>query len=127
MDRIAFAVLLALALAPAGVWANEDDGGEGPDGPETPVSRPDDSVMPFFLGEVVVSEGEDEEPPPGTTDSLDGKTLAAAGVTTVGEGLELLPGVSMSTGGRNEQKVWVRGYEQSIVILLVDGIPVADP
>ena len=127
MVRIAFAVLLALVLAPAGVWADEDDGGERPEGPETPASRPDDSVMPFFLGEVVVSENPDEEPPPGTTDSLDGETLVAAGVTTVGEGLDLLPGVSMSTGGRNEQKAWVRGYEQSNVLLLVDGIPVADP
>ena len=33
----------------------------------------------------------------------------------------------MSVGGRNEQKVWVRGYEQSNVLLLVDGVPIADP
>lgn len=81
---------------------------------------------PFFFGEIVVVD-EDEGPPPGATDLMDAAAIQATGVVTVGQALELLPGVSMSTGGRNEQKIWVRGYEQSNVLLLVDGVPISDP
>ncbi len=92
-----------------------------PDAEET-----DDEGTPFFFGEIVVVD-EDEEPSSGTTDVLDAAAIQGAGVVTIGQALELLPGVSMSIGGRNEQKVWVRGYEQSNVLLLVDGVPISDP
>jgi len=90
------------------------------------AENPGDGDTPFFFGEIVVVY-EGEEPPPGTVDVVDAEALRAAGVVTVGEALELMPGVSLSVGGRNEQKVWVRGYEQSNVLLLVDGVPIADP
>ena len=88
-------------------------------GPSPPQNQP------YFIGEVVVSA--DDAPPPGANDSLDAETIDAAGVMTAAEALELLPGVSLSTTGRSEQKIWVRGYEQSNVLVLVDGVPMADP
>jgi iron complex outermembrane receptor protein len=119
---------VALATLPAG--AQEPDPIE-----DEPVDRPedtseahevDDEGSPFFFGEIVVVDG-DGEPSSGTTDILDAAAIQAAGAVTIGRALELLPGVSMSVGGRDEQKVWVRGYEQSNVLLLVDGVPISDP
>jgi len=89
-------------------------------------TAPLDSAPPFFFGEIVVLDEDDDEPS-GTVDSMDATTIRTSGSLTVGEALNLMPGVSMSVGGRNEQKVWVRGYEQSNVLLLVDGVPVSDP
>jgi iron complex outermembrane receptor protein len=92
-----------------------------------PIFAPaDNGVSPFFFGEIVVVDEEDE-PPPGTVDVLDAEAIRAAGAVSVGEALDLLPGVSMSIGGRDEQKIWVRGYEQADVLILVDGVPISDP
>jgi iron complex outermembrane receptor protein len=99
---------------------------KNPAGPAPTPTAKNEPVRPFFFGEIVVVD-EDDEPPPGTVDVLDASAIEAAGVVTVGEALQLMPGVSMSVGGRDEQKVWVRGYEQSNVLLLVDGVPVSDP
>jgi iron complex outermembrane receptor protein len=98
---------------------------------ETPVTeeeqgQPDPKpVLPYFVGEVVVS-GEDDSPP-GTVDTMDAEAITASGAVNVAEALELLPGVSLSTGARNESKIWVRGYEQSNVLVLLDGVPISDP
>ena len=102
----------------------DEPAGSAEGSPETDGAQREGS--PFFFGEIVVVD-EDEEPSSGTTDILDAAAIQAAGVVTIGQALELLPGVSMSVGGRNEQKVWVRGYEQSNVLLLVDGVPISDP
>lgn len=87
----------------------------------------DDGRRPYFAGEVVVSAEDEDDEPPGSADSLDAEEIEAAGARTVAEALELLPGVSTSIGSRNEQKVWVRGYEQANVLVLVDGVPASDP
>jgi iron complex outermembrane receptor protein len=118
-------LILASLLTPLGASADEATADGTTDPGSTPTPPNSEPLRPFFLGEVVVSA--DEDSPPGTTDQLDAQAIEAAGVTTVAEALELLPGVSLSTGGRNEQKLWVRGYEQSNVLVLVDGIPVSDP
>lgn len=46
---------------------------------------------------------------------------------TVAEALALLPGVTLSTNVRNEQTVFVRGYDTRQVPLFIDGIPVSVP
>lgn len=127
--------LVRVAVAVAGtmsILAAAAAGSEEPDpAPETGAVQNDDNAgvdwtNPFFFGEIVVVDRE-EQPPPGTIDLLDAGALRAAGAVTVGEALELLPGVSLSVGGRNEQKIWVRGYDQTNVLLLVDGVPISDP
>ncbi len=124
--RLAGVLVLALALGAPPLGAEEPGSGQAAGSPAPPPAAPS-TVLPFFLGEVVVAGEDEKEPPPGTADTLEADAIEAAGVVTVGEALELLPGVSLSVGARNEQKVWVRGYEQSNVLLLVDGVPVADP
>ena len=109
-------------------------GAQGSEPPQEPT--PDEAVgeeeqpqpealQPYFIGEVVVSA--DRQKPSGTTDTLEPATIEATGVVNAAEALELMPGVTTSTGSRNEEKIWVRGYEQSNVLVLVDGVPMADP
>jgi iron complex outermembrane receptor protein len=119
---------VALTILPAEAQTPDPVGDETIDRTEDiPAARgADDDGSPFFFGEIVVLDS-DEEPSSGTTDILDAAAIQAAGVATIGQALELLPGVSLSIGGRDEQKVWVRGYEQSNVLLLVDGVPISDP
>lgn len=105
--------------------ASEEESTHGSTPSEDPV-EPLETTGPFFFGEIVVVD-EDENPSSGTLDLIDSETIRRTGAVTVGEALALLPGVSMSVGGRAEQKIWVRGYEQSNVLVLVDGVPVSDP
>jgi iron complex outermembrane recepter protein len=121
-------VAVVLTIMPAGAQTPDPIEDEPVDRTESPpdIQGIDDDGSPFFFGEIVVVD-EGGEPPSGTTDVLDAAAIQAAGVVTIGQALELLPGVSMSVGGRNEQKVWVRGYDQSNVLLLVDGVPISDP
>jgi iron complex outermembrane receptor protein len=86
------------------------------------------SSRPYFVGEVVVnSEADNPTNGTGTVAVLEADEIAALGVTSVAEALEHVTGVSMSTGARNEQRIWIRGYQQSEVLVLIDGIPIADP
>jgi len=130
--RISVVLWMVVAVALTALPASAQTPDPVEDEPVGSTERPpgsqgvDDEGSPFFFGEIIVVD-EDEEPSSGTTDVLDAAAIQAAGILTIGQALELLPGVSMSIGGRNEQKVWVRGYEQSNVLLLVDGVPVSDP
>ena len=45
----------------------------------------------------------------------------------IGEALNLLPGVSLSTNARNEKMIAVRGFDARQVPLFIDGIPVYVP
>ena len=112
MGHRALASVLTAVLVAAFAQADEMEGDRRP-APVPGTVQPSDSVLPFFLGEVVVSSGDDGESPSGTTDSLSLEAIEATGVVSVAEALQWLPGVSLSTGARNEQKIWVRGYEQS--------------
>lgn len=64
----------------------------------------------------------------GTADRLDAEQIRQHDRKTVGEAASLLPGVSLSkVGARNEQMVYVRGFDLRQVPLFVDGVPVYVP
>jgi iron complex outermembrane receptor protein len=92
------------------------------------VAGAGDGWPPYFVGEVVVA-GETEDPAAGTgtVSVLEADDIRKLGAATVAEALRHLAGASMSVGARDEQRVWVRGYEPSDVLVLLDGIPIADP
>lgn len=46
---------------------------------------------------------------------------------TVGDALNLMPGITLSTNSRNEQLVYLRGHDSREVPLFIDGIPVYVP
>lgn len=81
----------------------------------------------FLLGEVlVISSGHDSSGAEGTSIDLD--TMRRFNTETVGATLNMAPGVTLSKiGARNEQMVYVRGFDLRQVPVFVDGIPVYVP
>ena len=90
-----------------------------------------DSVLPLYdLGTVVVTAqpaalGEIGADQVASVVTLD--ALRRYNRDTVSGALDLLPGVSVSTNSRNEQVVFVRGFDSRQVPLFIDGIPVYVP
>lgn len=81
---------------------------------------------PFVLGTVVVT-GEKTTPATGGESALDQKTLNQFNRDTVSEAVSLVPGMSMSRNSRNEDIVYLRGFDVRQVPLFVDGIPLYVP
>lgn len=82
---------------------------------------------PFQLGEVRVSGSSANTPLDPTTHTLSAEDLARFDRNTVGQALNLLPGVTTSTNMRNEQTLTVRGFDGRRTPLFLDGIPVYVP
>ena len=90
----------------------------------------DEMAAPFVLGTITVIGQRD---PAGNMDDGEARTLLGAAEMrrfnrdNVGDALNLLPGVSLSTNARNEKTVTVRGFDARQVPLYIDGIPVYVP
>jgi len=109
---MAGAVMLALAQQAAG---SEDAGA--------------DAAAPFVLGTVTVVGQREQagamEPQVGTQVSR--AQMRRFDRDNVGDALNLLSGVSLSTNARNEKTIAIRGFDARQVPLYVDGIPVYVP
>lgn len=82
----------------------------------------------FGLGEIQVNIVGKKGPATIGGTSIGADELRAQDRTTVGEALNLAAGVSLSrVGARNEQMVYVRGFDLRQVPIYVDGIPVYVP
>ncbi|MEZ4600819.1 MAG: TonB-dependent receptor [Syntrophotaleaceae bacterium] len=78
----------------------------------------------FSLGEVIVS-GEDQVVNLATTvNEVTAEDIKQRGAQTVAEALTLLPGLYVAMGGKDQSFVNIRGFDQSDVKLLIDGVPV---
>ncbi|HQN97337.1 MAG TPA: TonB-dependent receptor [Thermoanaerobaculales bacterium] len=92
------------------------------------AARGGDDWPPYFVGEVVVvAESDDPTAGPGTVTVLEADDIRRLGAATVADAVQHLAGASISVGARDEQRIWVRGYEPADVLVLLDGIPIADP
>ena len=77
----------------------------------------------FQLGRVVVT-GSRERPVPGTAvTEIDEEDIREWGVQTVGEALDLIPGVDVHTGGQGQAHVNIRGFSSKEIKVLIDGVP----
>lgn len=77
----------------------------------------------FQLGKVVVQSNLDREAPLGES-AVSQKEMQAFDLRDVGAAVSVQPGVTVSAGGaRNEQMVYVRGFDSRQVPLFLDGIP----
>lgn len=78
----------------------------------------------FTLGEVIVT-GEHQVVNLATTvNEVSSADLTARGAETVADALKMLPGVDVQTGGKGQSYVSVRGFEQSDLKVLIDGVAV---
>ena len=111
--RCMLGIAVALSTAPLLAWA-EDAGN-----PE-----------PFMLGTIVVvgkrihvgGVGDDQ-----VASILSREQMREFNRDTIGDALNLLSGVTMSTNSRNEKAISVRGFDSRQVPLFIDGIPVYVP
>ncbi|MEG0883901.1 MAG: Plug domain-containing protein, partial [Janthinobacterium sp.] len=88
-----------------------------------------DAAAPFVLGTVTVI-GQREQA--GQMEQQVGAQVSRAEMRrfnrdNVGDALNLLSGVSLSTNARNEKTVAIRGFDARQVPLYIDGIPVYVP
>lgn len=81
----------------------------------------------FELGEIVV-KGKNLETTASLENSIDDSLISDLGTTNIAEALNTLPGVTFAgIGARNEQVVYVRGFDARQVPIYVDGVPVSVP
>ncbi|APG24568.1 TonB-dependent receptor plug domain-containing protein [Syntrophotalea acetylenica] len=78
----------------------------------------------FTLGEVIVSGEEQVVNLATTVTEVTAEDIKQRGAQTVAEALEQLPGVDVQKGGKSQNYVSIRGFDQSDVKVLVDGVPV---
>ncbi len=83
----------------------------------------EESEQVFELGKVVVRSGADRQAPLGES-AISQAQMRAYDLRDVGAAVSVQPGVNVSAGGpRNEQTVFVRGFDSRQVPLFLDGIP----
>lgn len=87
------------------------------------------TASPIPLGEVIVTGGRSERP--GSQSFLGAAEIRTYEAARVSDALTLLPAVHPQPGSRggsrNEQTIYVRGFDQSRVPILLDGIPIYVP
>ena len=82
-----------------------------------------DGEQVFELGKVVVRSGADRQAPLGES-AISQAQMRAYDLRDVGAAVSVQAGVNVSAGGpRNEQTVFVRGFDSRQVPLFLDGIP----
>ncbi|MEF3191178.1 MAG: TonB-dependent receptor [Campylobacterales bacterium] len=91
-----------------------------------------ESPSAFELGTITVTSAKDQEAIGSIASEQISSTLTKELIQTfnretVGEALNLLAGVTFSTNSRNEQMIYVRGYDPRQSPLFIDGIPVYVP
>jgi iron complex outermembrane receptor protein len=78
----------------------------------------------FDLGEIFVTA---EKPPAvqevSVTTVITSEDINATNSRTVAEALSYVPGVKVSAGRKNEPNVQIRGLDQSLALILIDGVP----
>ena len=91
------------------------------DPPPTPTPTPD-GYRHYTLGTITVTE---EAPPVEVVDIevVTAEEIAARNARTVAEALVTVPGVRVSTGRKNEPRVSIHGFDQSKILVLIDGVP----
>jgi iron complex outermembrane receptor protein len=93
----------------------------------TSAAQAEDPAPVFTLGEVRITGAAESRPSAGES-TLEKEELRRHDRETVGTALNLAPGVTLSkVGARNEEMVYVRGFDLRQVPVFVDGIPVYVP
>ncbi|APA71467.1 TonB-dependent receptor [Janthinobacterium sp. 1_2014MBL_MicDiv] len=87
----------------------------------------DEAAAPFVLGTVTVVGQRDELSAQQVGSQVSRAEMRRFNRDNVGDALNLLSGVSVSTNSRNEKTVAIRGFDARQVPLYIDGIPVYVP
>ncbi len=104
----ALTILLGLCL-PGAAWAQEEK------------ESPDYEV--FTLGEVVISGPRGTGNPTATVSTCSTQDIQETHSLTVPEALSYVPGVTVTTGFKNEPNIRIHGFQQYESLILIDGVP----
>jgi len=87
----------------------------------TPTPTPPD-YLPYILGQITVTA---EAPAVETVDLevMTAEEIEAVNARTVGEALTYIPGLRVSTGRKSEPSVAIGAFQQSEILVLIDGVP----
>lgn len=77
----------------------------------------------FALGDIVVSAEQETSYQTTAIDVFTEEDIKAAGAYTLAEALEFMPGIVVSYGNKNQPRVHMNGYDDSQILVLVDGVP----
>ncbi|MFH1034374.1 MAG: TonB-dependent receptor [Pseudomonadota bacterium] len=77
----------------------------------------------YDLGEVVVSGDKPAVRQITTTNEVTAEDIADTHSLTVPEALSYVPGVSVTSGRKNEPDIRIRGFEQFESLIMIDGVP----
>ena len=86
-----------------------------------PTPAPEESRH-YSMGTITVT---DEAPPVEVVDVevITSEEIEARNARTVAEALVAVPGIRVSTGRKNEPEVSIHGFDQSKILILIDGVP----
>jgi iron complex outermembrane receptor protein len=105
---IGLACLLSCWL-PAGAWAQE--------------AKDKSSYQVFKLGEVVVSGDKGSGNEGSTVSRFTAEQIEETHSLSVPEALSYIPGVTVTTGFKNEPDIRIHGFQQYEALILIDGVP----
>ena len=77
----------------------------------------------FSLGDLVIRDTGDTALRTPSVSVVTEQSIRDAGAQTVDQALYLVPGVTLQSGGKNSRHISIRGFEESELKVLVDGIP----
>ena len=77
----------------------------------------------YSLGEIVVRGQNSAVRDIGITSEVTYEDIQATDSKTVAEALDYVPGVQVTTERKNEASISVQGFDQSKVVVLIDGVP----
>ncbi len=77
----------------------------------------------YALARVTVTAAADTVDETALTVAVTAEEIAARNARNVAEALAAVPGLRVSTGRKNEPTVWLHGFDQSRVQVLIDGVP----
>jgi iron complex outermembrane receptor protein len=77
----------------------------------------------FALGEMVVSAGAGSGNEGATVSSFTAEQIEKTHSLSVPEALSYMPGVSVTTGYKNEPRIRIHGFQQYEALILIDGVP----
>ena len=90
------------------------------EGPDNNEDMDDENV--FTLGEVVVTADRTIVDLATTVTEVAAEDIKERGAQTAADALELIPGVNIQQGGKNAW-VYLRGFDQEDIKVLIDGVP----
>jgi len=82
----------------------------------------------YDLGEIVISTDKDSVQDVTSVVEISAEDIESTGATNAAEALDYSPGVRFSIGGRKyEGSVFIRGFQQDRILIMLNGIPIGAP